>query len=496
MLKGLVFLFMMLVCARALPQDNFHVIKTSPPGADVSDDKKNKLGETPFDLTKLKKGINKIQISKEGYETVMISFPEKEKDGYSFPSSVETCEPCVMDFENTTVKNQYSGTLRLRKKFGDYDKVIMVAIDTPKIDIDNKVVLGKLNGSSKELKDKDIHMLLGYPENMELQLINSIKDSYLDPYFLSSKDKEKTTLYRAKIILKPIVKQMSFTLKGKLLRDYTGPCQMECLWKISDVSDPKKVWAQLPVKTSIYRGGENYELILHQLLAESERDLLENDTLFNFLSGLEKNYLAKTKGDAIKIKMPKHVTYPGTREMLKDITSSVVTVLNEEGFGSGVIISPDGYIVTNHHVVEEEKTVNVKLGKEQKVKAEIIKVNKDYDLALLKIKQEGLKALSFANSDSTGTGDEIFAAGTPLDKSLGQTVTRGIISGYREWNGVNFIQTDVSINAGNSGGPMLNQKGEIIGITTMKAFGKGIEGIGFGIPSNVVLEMINIKFEK
>ena len=107
-----------------------------------------------------------------------------------------------------------------------------------------------------------------------------------------------------------------------------------------------------------------------------------------------------------------------------------------------------------------------------------------------------MKALSFGNSDSTGTGDEIFAAGTPLDKSLGQTVTRGIISGYREWNGVNFIQTDVSINAGNSGGPLLNQKGEIIGITTMKAFGKGIEGIGFGIPSNVVIDMMNIKFEK
>ncbi|MEO5571172.1 MAG: trypsin-like peptidase domain-containing protein [Bacteroidia bacterium] len=495
MLKRLTFALMVLCCTRVVSQNAFSIIKTLPTGADVLDDEKNKLGETPFDLGKLKKGIHKIQISKEGYEKVAITFPEKEKNGYSFPSSVETCSSCVMDFETTDVKNQYNGTLRLRKKFKEYDKIIMVAIDTPKIDIDDKMELGRVNGSKKELKDKDIHMLLGYPENMELQLINSFKDSYLDASFLSSKGKDKATLYKPKIILTPVVKKINFTLKGKLLRDYTGPCTMECTWKISDLSDTKKVWAQLPVKTSIYRSGDNYELVLHQLLAESERDLLENDTLFDFLSGIEKKYLAKSKGDVFKLKLPKHVSYSGTREMLKDITSSVVTVQTDDGFGSGVIITSDGYIITNYHVIEGEKSVLVKLGKEQKIKAEIIKVNKDYDLAMIKINQAGLKALSIANSDSTGTGDEIFAAGTPLDKSLGQTVTRGIISGYREWNGVNFIQTDVSINAGNSGGPLLNQKGEIIGITTMKAFGRGIEGIGFGIPSNVVLEMMNIKFD-
>ncbi|MFI5219654.1 MAG: S1C family serine protease, partial [Bacteroidia bacterium] len=338
--------------------------------------------------------------------------------------------------------------------------------------------------------------LLGYPGNMEIKLMNSFRDSYLDARFLSAKDNSEASLYKPKIIFKPVVKRLNFTLKGKLMRDYSGPCTMECVWKISDISDSKKVFAQIPVKTSIYRSGDNYDLILHQMIAESERDLLENDTLFVYLSKIEKAYLAKSKGEVFKLKTPKRTVYPGTKEMLKDIISAVVTVENEDGFGSGAIISADGYIITNYHVIEGEKTVNVKLGKEKKMKAEIIKVNKDYDLALIKITQPGLKALSFANSDSTGTGDEVFAAGTPLEKSLGQTVTRGIISGYREWNGVNFIQTDVSINAGSSGGPMLNSKGEIIGITTMKAFGKGIEGIGFGIPSNVVTEMMNIKFEK
>ena len=268
---------------------------------------------------------------------------------------------------------------------------------------------------------------------------------------------------------------------------------MECTWKISTVNDPKKVIAELPLKTSIYRTGDNYELILHEMLQASEYQLLLNDTLYNFLLKTEKEYLAKSKGDVIEIKVLPPVTYASTKEMLKKVATSVVTIDNKEGFGSGFIISSDGYIVTNNHVANDVKNITVKLGDDKKYKAEIIKTNKDYDLALLKITADNLRPLTIGNSVNCEPGDEVFAIGTPLEKSLSQTVTKGIISGYREYNGVNFLQTDVSINPGNSGGPLLNDKGEIVGIATMKYSGKGIEGIGFCIPSAVMLEMLNIK---
>jgi serine protease Do len=143
-------------------------------------------------------------------------------------------------------------------------------------------------------------------------------------------------------------------------------------------------------------------------------------------------------------------------------------------------------------VIEDASEIFVKIGSEKKVKAEIVKVNKDYDLVILKADIPSSKGVFLLNERNAMVGEEVFAIGTPLEKSLGQTVTRGIVSGYREMNGVDFIQTDVSINSGNSGGPLLSAKGEIIGINTLKVSGKNISGIGFAIPSDLVIKMLYI----
>jgi serine protease Do len=473
-----------------------NIIKTNPPGATVYDDQKNKLGETPFDLNTLKPDITKIKLQKEDYETVEINLLPKDKKGYSFPDCISSCTSCSYQFDNSPPVYPYSGSLRLRKKLKERDRTVLVAIDTPKIDLPPKTELGKVNGNKKRMDDNNIHRLIGYPENLNIQLMNSFKNSYMDPIFLSSEDTNEAPLFQPKIIIKPVVKSMSFDLNGELLRDYTGPCFIQVDWMISDISAPHKILATFPVKTSIFRTGDDYDLILHQLLSESERDLLEKDTLYNFLTRVEDSYLARSKSSVFKIHTTPETTFANKKEMLKGVTSSVVTVENDDAFGSGIIISPDGYILTNYHVIKGGNNIVVKLGKDEPQKAQIVRENKDYDLALLKIKQSNLKPLPFANSDSTNTGDELYAIGTPLDKSLQQTITQGIISGYRILNGVNFIQTDVSINRGNSGGPLLNQKGEIVAITTMRVFGNGVAGIGFGIPSNIILQMMNITFDK
>jgi serine protease Do len=165
-----------------------------------------------------------------------------------------------------------------------------------------------------------------------------------------------------------------------------------------------------------------------------------------------------------------------------------------KSLGSGFIISPDGYIVTNNHVVEGADLINVTLqgkGKgEDSFKAEVVGTDPETDLALLKIKAENLPSLSFGDSDALEVGEWVLAIGSPL--GLDHTVTAGIVSakGRNIQSGAydNFLQTDASINRGNSGGPLLNEKGQVIGINT--AIAQRAQGIGFAIPSNMAQRVI------
>jgi serine protease Do len=125
----------------------------------------------------------------------------------------------------------------------------------------------------------------------------------------------------------------------------------------------------------------------------------------------------------------------------------------------------------------------------------LIKANDDRDVALLKISGSGFKALPLGTSDDASVGTEVVAIGTPQDIKLGQTVTKGIVSGKREMEEKNFIQTDVAINSGNSGGPLINSSGEVIGIIVAKVFGKSVEGLGFAIPINEAIKKLNLKLE-
>lgn len=486
----LLFLFYFLSLQGSLLSQN-QIINTTPPGADVFDDKGNKLGETPFNISNIKQVGTKIIIKKEHYDQVEISFTKKNKNIFSFPNSVNECLGCVFNIDSNS---GLTNDIKLFKNFKDYNKIIMIGIDIPEIDIPFTEEIGVINNSKKKLKDKDIYRLLGYPENMEIKLLNSFKDSYINAYYYSKKsvDNNVSTLTSPKVIIKPVVKKMNFNLNGQLLRDYTGLCSVDCEWQISDISNVDKIIRTISTKTVFYRSGNNYELILHDMLSIAERDLLESEDLFEILELIEVDYLNRSKGDVYPVEFSNKTTYNNTTEMLKNVVNSVVTVETDDKFGSGVIISNEGHIITNYHVIEGKSEILVKIGKEKKIKVELIKSNKDYDLALLKINNYETKGLTFSNSDSTSVGDEVFAAGTPIDKTLGQTITKGIISGYREYNGVNFIQTDVSINSGNSGGPLLNSQGEIIGINTLKATGVGISGVGFSISSNTVLEMLNI----
>jgi serine protease Do len=162
----------------------------------------------------------------------------------------------------------------------------------------------------------------------------------------------------------------------------------------------------------------------------------------------------------------------------------------EGGMGSGVIVRQDGYILTNHHVVEGAEEVTVELTDGRSFKAKVVGTDAPSDLAVLKIDAPNLKTLPLGDSDEVRVGDVVLAVGNPL--GVGQTVTMGIVSAKgratRMGDGSyeDFIQTDAPINRGNSGGPLVNTRGELIGINSqiLSPSGGNI-GIGFSIPANM-----------
>lgn len=163
-----------------------------------------------------------------------------------------------------------------------------------------------------------------------------------------------------------------------------------------------------------------------------------------------------------------------------------------EGLGSGVIVSADGYIITNNHVIDGADEVLVILYNGDEVEAEIVGTDPASDIAVLRVNSENLSAISLGNSDNIRVGEIVLAIGSPINRQFANTVSKGIVSARgRTALGLNqfesYIQTDAAINPGNSGGPLVNLDGELIGINTAIASRSGgNQGIGFAIPVNMV----------
>jgi serine protease Do len=164
--------------------------------------------------------------------------------------------------------------------------------------------------------------------------------------------------------------------------------------------------------------------------------------------------------------------------------------------GSGVVISPDGYIITNNHVVGENmREITVSLSDKREIKGKVIGTDPATDIALLKIEASGLPVVPWGDSAQLKVGEWVLAIGSPFQ--LNRTVTAGIVSatgrqnvGFADYE--DFIQTDAAINPGNSGGALINSRGELIGINTgIFSQSGGYQGIGFAVPSNLVRHVID-----
>ncbi len=197
-----------------------------------------------------------------------------------------------------------------------------------------------------------------------------------------------------------------------------------------------------------------------------------------------------------------------TSQIADEVADTVVEITTEimstnsfygqyvsQGAGSGVIISADGYIVTNNHVIDGASSITVTLRDQTTYDAQLIGKDSVIDVALLKVDATGLKAATFGDSDNLKVGDKAVAIGNPLGQ-LGGTVTDGIISALDrdvviDGETMNLLQTDTAINPGNSGGGLFDGQGALVGVVVAKSSGEEIEGLGFAIPINDVVDIID-----
>jgi S1-C subfamily serine protease len=173
--------------------------------------------------------------------------------------------------------------------------------------------------------------------------------------------------------------------------------------------------------------------------------------------------------------------------IVSDSRMSVVTVYAGDAMGSGFVISRDGYLLTDQHVVGSVRFVRVKFVTGREVDGEVVRVDRRRDVALIKLENDVYPYLPLGESSRVRPGTDVFAIGTPISENFAQTVTKGIVSGYGEEDGLRILRSDVSVHRGNSGGPLLDGSGVVVGLS-VSGYMLMPEGVGVGLNAFIPIE--------
>ncbi len=223
------------------------------------------------------------------------------------------------------------------------------------------------------------------------------------------------------------------------------------------------------------------------------RNMLADQGFYNAVANTTPLDAPKTSvSDKLKMTGGKPTTDPLTKN-ITTLRSAVVTIVSDPASGTGFFISQDGYLLTNKHVVGTAKFVKVKLPTGRELVGEVLRSDATRDVALIKTEPINVSAM-LARSDDPGIGEEVYALGSPLGDKFNTTLTRGILSGYRTIDDKRYLQSDVAILPGNSGGPLLDANGKVVGITVMGLGAKGLAGMNFFIPINEALDKLGVEF--
>lgn len=281
------------------------------------------------------------------------------------------------------------------------------------------------------------------------------------------------------------------TNKYENFAHYSTQCKVEVTWKL--VNQARQTVVENKTTGSSIKGEKGGSAAFEDAFDNAFLAFLNNKEVITALSKTTDKKADDNKLAPIALRraiLPKLTSDNGVGQAAR----SVVILETGNGHGSGCIISPNGYIVTNAHVVGDEDEIKVLMSDGVSTMGKVVRVNMDMDLALVKINVDNLAAFQLPTANTIEIGTDVFAIGTPADKELSQTVTKGIISGKRKIEGHSLIQTDVSINGGSSGGALVTRSGQLMGIVNAKLMGMGIEGIGFAIPAEQVADALQLTY--
>lgn len=435
--------------------------------------------------------VKQIKVVREGYKPVYKVHYQTSKSPLYILSWVPFgvllyppfCDvgPKSYDYKKTILIDEKPLVISERDDSEKYVYLKNTAFDVKKEDLKIKATkrknLQKKNTRSKELvkSDEDIKFDNSIFSDRVEEILK--KNNYIDTTNTVFKSKTNTLYITAKISkieINDIYAQHALTV----MEYVTATTDIE--WEIFDTYDRSKFKKSFKASSG--------EFIVDNVAVNNSIEDAIQESFYNFMNTSQvKDLLKKENDEKVKYDLLTLKTN-NTINTIEDAMSSTVTIKRKNGHGSGCVVSTDGYIVTNYHVVSGDGKITVvdKDGKENEAK--LVRKNEGLDLALLKVSESFQKTYQLGQVKNYSVGDDIFVIGTPASLELNQTVTKGIISGTRKNQENVYIQIDASVNAGNSGGALVKKNGEFVGVINAKLFGVGVEGIGFSIPMQKVKE--------
>jgi S1-C subfamily serine protease/AAA+ superfamily predicted ATPase len=331
-------------------------------------------------------------------------------------------------------------------------------------------------------RDRIVVIVAGYPNEMQ-RFINS--DPGLSSRFTKTIEFPPYAANELAAILRVMAKRQNFVLPDDL-ESSLGP------W--IKLGMRNKSWGQArEMRTLLERAREAQATrIAHDSSGDVRQLAMADFDAAIRISGYRETVPEKISDTLVKIPaLPRSVT--PLSEGTSALQAAVVTVKIEGAHGSGFFISKDGYLLTNHHVVTENKFVTVKLTTGRELPGEVLRTNKTRDIALVKVNESGMVALPL-RLEPPEVASEVYAVGTPRDEKYSTTITKGIVSAYRTENDLSLLQSDVAIHPGNSGGPMVDRFGNVVAASVAGLTISGVSvSINFFIPIADALKFLAVE---
>jgi S1-C subfamily serine protease len=279
--------------------------------------------------------------------------------------------------------------------------------------------------------------------------------------------------------------------------DHLFAIELAIDWDVLDFYKQKLTTIRTVEKSDLFTiafGAESGEI--NKGIYAALRDNMES-SIIAMQAKLTKDGLLKNTGSKADSVVPDiEIARPAATARTKDnFKKSSVVIISDEGNSSGAIISEDGYIVTSFRATLNTKTVKVMLGDSTITDATIVRKSGTADVALLKINKTGLTPFVLSEDADPEVGIDVWAVGIVVGTDKDASLSHGIVSGVRKTNNLQMLQTDASINASNSGGALVNDKGHAIGMVSMKLVGRGVEGIGFALSSRDIMAQLHIRYK-